>query len=144
MTNSQNQIRTAAENEFRRSPALQAEFSSEAAYVAFRCAKDRGAARIFAPAAPTKSYNAHSAPRAGVDVAAAPGQLSMSIQPGRAMAREDREAVKSIVREFQQTRRPGSYRFDEISGFVAARAGLSEAQARYGLEQSCSWSQAVN
>ena len=46
------QVRAAAANEFQRSAALQAEFSSEATYVAFRCAKERGAARIFSkPAA---------------------------------------------------------------------------------------------
>lgn len=145
MTNYQEQVRAAAANEFRRSPALQAEFTSEQAYAAYRCAMDRGAARIFAPAVPTKSYTAHSASGARVDaVSAAPGQLSMNIQVGRAVARDDREAIKSIVREFQQTHRPGSYMLDEVAGFIAERAGLTQAQARYAHEQSCSLSQAVN
>lgn len=143
MTNAQNQVRDAAATEYRRNQALQAEFSSEAAYVAFRCAKARGAAKIFAPAAPTKSYTADSARGARVEAAAAPGQPRMNIIPGCAVARDDREAVKAIVREFQQTHRPGSYLLDDVAGFIAERAGLTQAQARYAHEQCCSLSRAV-
>lgn len=145
MTNSQEQVRAAAANEFRRSPALQAEFASEQAYAAYRCAMDRGAARIFAPAVPTKTYTAQTARGDRVDaVSAAPGQSGINIQIGRAVTRDDREAIKMIVREFQQTHRPGSYRVDEVAAFIAERAGLTQAQARYAHEQSCSLSQAVN
>lgn len=140
----QDQIRATAAAEYRRSPTLQTEFPSEGAYVAYRCAMARGAARIFAPGVPTKIHTAHPASGARVDAAAAPGQPSMSIQIGRAVARDDREAIKSIVREFQQTHRPGSYMLDEVAGFIAERAGLTQAQARYAHEQSCSLSQAVN
>ncbi len=156
MSDSQNQVRAAAANEFRRSPALQAEFTSEQAYAAYRCAMDRGAARIFGPAVPTKSYTAHSASGARVDaVSAAPGQPSMNIQVvrpgqptmniqvGRAVARDDREAIKSIVREFQQTHRPGSYRVDEVAAFIAERVGLTQAQAYYAHEQSVMSTSAV-
>lgn len=141
----QNQVREAAIRQWRSTPALQAEFSSAETYAAFRAAMARGSARI-APATALhfKNHAAHTASDLRTDTAAASGQLSLNVQPGRAVARDDREAVKSIVREFQQTRRPGSYRLDEISGFVAARAGLSEAQALYVIEQSCNWSQAVD
>lgn len=144
MTNSQDEVRAAAANEFRRSPALQAEFASEQAYAAYRCAIDRGAARIFAPAVPTKTYTAHSVSGAPVDAASAgPGQSRINIQIGRAVARDDREAVKAIVREFQQTHRPGSYLLGEVAGFIAERAGLTQAQAVYAYEQSVGSTQAV-
>ncbi|MBU2640499.1 MAG: hypothetical protein KJ889_01645 [Gammaproteobacteria bacterium] len=70
MTDSQSQIRIAAANEFNRSPALQAEFTSEAVYVAYRCAMARGAARI---------YGKTSA------ASAAPGQSHINIAPGRSV-----------------------------------------------------------
>lgn len=81
MTNSQNQVRDAAATEYRRNQALQAEFSSEAAYVAFCCAKDRGAARIFAPAAAPKVYTAHSARDAGAMPSHAARQTAPRVEP---------------------------------------------------------------
>lgn len=152
MSNSQSQVREAAAREWRSNPSLHDEFSSEGAFVAFRAAKARGAARIFAPSAPVRTFNnsgssgnhAQAARDVRSDAAGGASPAGMNIVIGRAVARDDREAIKSIVREYQQAHRPGSYRMDEISGFVAARAGLSEAQARYALEQSCSWTQQVD
>lgn len=146
----QDQIRTTASAEYRRSPTLQDEFPSEGAYVAFRCAVHRGAARI-APSTlqhhekngRSATHPAHPAHDVRADASAVSGYRVMAIQPGRAVSREDRETIKGLVREFQQTRRPGSYRLDELGGFVALRAGLSAAQAVYAIEQSCRWSQPV-
>lgn len=129
-------IREQAAREFDSRPALAAEFSSKESYVCYRAAMARGAARIFGQ--PAASPAAHSASGARVDgVSAAPGQLSMNIQVGRAVARDDREAIKAVVREFQQTHRPGSYRLDEVAGFIVERAGLTQAQAEYAHAQSC-------
>lgn len=117
MSNSQNQVRTAAANEFRRSPALQAEFASEQAYVAYRCAMDRGAARIFAPAVPPQTYTAHSA---RVDVAAAPGTGS---SVGASKPPTGTMSVIDAMAEFKRSGR--SYIRTDLVAHVASRTGMS-------------------
>lgn len=71
------QVRAAAANEFQRSAALQAEFSSEASYVAFRSAKERGAARIFSKPAAAPATRA-----AGAMPSHAARQTAPRVEPG--------------------------------------------------------------
>lgn len=117
MPNSQDEVRAAAANEFRRSPALQAEFASEQAYVAYRCAMDRGAARIFAPAVPPKTYTAHSA---RVDVAAAPAARS---SVGASKPPTGTMSVIDAMAEFKRSGR--SYIRTDLVAHVASRTGMS-------------------
>lgn len=141
----QDQVREAAAREWRCNPSLHAEFSSEHAFVAYRAAMARGAARVFAPSAPVRTFKNPGS--SSGDVAAGAASVAtprgMNVVRGVAMAREDCEHIRSIVREFQKDRAPGAYRYDEIVGFVAARSGLDRSMAAYALEQSCLWSRPV-
>lgn len=136
-------VREAAARDWKVNHSLQAEFGgSLEAFQAYRVAVSSGLVRV-APATvqhfENQPHATHTA-TARVDTA---GKPSVNIITGRAIARDDAEAIKSIVREFQQTHRPGSYRLDEVAGFIADRAGITKAQATYAHGQICTLSRAV-
>jgi len=91
---SQNQVRIAAANEYRSSPALQAEHTSEASYIAYRCAMARGAARIHTPAAVTIHVKNQAAPAAHASHPASAGDFSSAAAEAAFKAAEARGAVR--------------------------------------------------
>lgn len=127
MSSNQDQVREAAAREWRSNPSLHDEFSSEGAFVAFRAAKARGAARIFAPAATIKTYTAHSA---RVDVAAARSSVGASKPPAGTMT------VLDAMAEFKKGRQ-GFYRKDLVA-HVASRTGLSLQDASEAVADTVS------
>lgn len=118
MTDPQSQVRIAAANEFNRSPALQAEFTSEAVYVAYRCAMARGAARIFSKPAATAAPAARSS-------------VGASKPPAGTMS-----SVLDAMAEFKSSGR--SYIRTDLVAHVASRTGLSLHDASAAVAETVS------